>query len=255
MTREAPDPEPRTSEVWAPWATIGWGLIILFAFLVSQTGVVILYSLLRLAMSPGSESSLDPNNGLLLSLATLVSAGVCIPIVSLIAWLKTRGRFSQYIALCPVTIRSALLWCAIALALVLTIDGISELLDQPSNNEFMIAAYQTAGFLPLLWLAVCFVGPAFEEILFRGFLFTGLRRSRFGAAAAIIVPSLLWTAIHVQYGPRELIQIFLLGLVLGWSRERTGSLAPALAAHTLNNMVGMVMVTIELAGTSDGIQL
>ena len=206
MTLEALDPELRTNEVWAPWPTIGWGFFILFAFLVTQTGVVLVYALvdalLQTVGSPDSNWSFDPNNGLLLALATLVSAGVCIPIVGLIAWLKARGPFSRYVALHPVTIRIALLWCFVAMVLVLAVDGIFYFLDRPSNNEFMIDAYRTAGFLPLLWLAVCFVAPAFEEILFRGFLFTGLRRSRFGASAAIVIPSLLWTAIHVQYGER-----------------------------------------------------
>jgi len=69
-----------------------------------------------------------------------------------------------------------------------------------------------------------------EEILFRGFLFRGWRRSRRDVWFVVILTALLWAVVHLQYDPYVIAQVFAYGLVLGWIRWVTGLNDPDHAA-------------------------
>ena len=73
-----------------------------------------------------------------------------------------------------------------------------------------------------------------EEALFRGVLYTWLRQ-RLPASAAIPVSAAAHAAIHGF--PAILPLAFILGLGLGWVRERSGSTVPAVIVHVVNNAV------------------
>src|SRR5262249_21181976 len=77
--------------------------------------------------------------------------------------------------------------------------------------------------LLLLWFAFVIVAPAGEEILFRGFLFRGWASSPHSTWPAILVIAGAWAASHTQYDWFGTIQIFLIGLLFGWMRWRSGS--------------------------------
>ncbi|HUD72148.1 MAG TPA: CPBP family intramembrane glutamic endopeptidase, partial [Dongiaceae bacterium] len=85
-------------------------------------------------------------------------------------------------------------------------------------------------------LAIGIAGPIAEELAFRGIALWRLRTMRLGTAGAVVVTSLLWTALHFQYEPAVLAQIFLDGLVLGAARVRTGSLGAPIAMHVTGNL-------------------
>lgn len=84
--------------------------------------------------------------------------------------------------------------------------------------------------------------PIAEELLFRGLLFGVLRDTRLGLAGTLILTAGLWSALHMQYSLYGLIAIFLIGLYLGWLRERTGSLVPPMVCHALYN--GTIVVAL-----------
>lgn len=76
------------------------------------------------------------------------------------------------------------------------------------------------------------VAPIAEETFFRGFLFAALRRDYpFWAAAAC--SALIFAAGHMV--PGAIFPLYVLGFLLAWLRERTGSLWPSIAMHMLNN--------------------
>ena len=91
--------------------------------------------------------------------------------------------------------------------------------------------------MPLLWLAVVVAGPIVEEALFRGFFFRGIQCSKLGAPGAIIITSVLWSALHLQYDTFEIATIFVFGLLLGCVRWQTGSLYLTIILHSLSNLV------------------
>jgi len=127
------------------------------------------------------------------------------------------------------------------------LDGLGFLLKHPAS-DFMISAYQTAGSLPLLWIVICVVAPIAEELLFRGFFYKGLSRSRLGVAGAIIVTSLCWAIIHLQYDIFIIATIFVHGLVLGTARAKTRSVVPAILMHVAINLVAMIQTAIIVHG-------
>ena len=87
----------------------------------------------------------------------------------------------------------------------------------------------------VLLLAAGIGAPLAEELLFRGMLFSGLRRSPLGFSGAALVSTLFWTSLHATYSPYGLGLLVIIGLYLCWLRERSGSLWPPIAAHAVYN--------------------
>jgi len=110
--------------------------------------------------------------------------------------------------------------------------------------SWMVDSYKTAGVLPLFWFTLVIAAPIFEELLFRGFLFEGLRYSRIGNLGAIIITSALWASIHLQYELFEVVSIFLIGLLFGYAKIKTGSLYTSIIMHALMNLAATVQVAL-----------
>ena len=91
------------------------------------------------------------------------------------------------------------------------------------------------------FISVVVVAPIIEEFLFRGFLYSQLRRSFLREWGAISVSSLVWTAIHFQYELGILFFLFLFGLFLGYFRIKYNSLLIPIALHAANNILGFLM--------------
>jgi membrane protease YdiL (CAAX protease family) len=85
--------------------------------------------------------------------------------------------------------------------------------------------------------------PAVEELFFRGWLYTGLRR-RFGFGTTLFATALLFAAFHWE--PRRMILVLPLAFALGFIREQTGSIAPTIALHAFYNLV-IVVIALAMA--------
>ena len=105
--------------------------------------------------------------------------------------------------------------------------------------------------IPLVFVVVS-VGPLAEELLFRGVLLSALlQRWRIGWSVAI--SSLVFALIHLpglDFQWYALPNLLLLALALAWLRLRSGSIWPAVFAHGLNNLLGVVgwFVVLNLPG-------
>ncbi len=93
---------------------------------------------------------------------------------------------------------------------------------------------------PLGALTIGLAAGLGEEIIFRGAL-----QPRFG----LWVTTFLFAISHVQYGlSLAFLQVFLLGLVLGWVRIR-GNLTMSIAIHTLYNTTLVVLALLGASAT------
>ena len=110
----------------------------------------------------------------------------------------------------------------------------------------MLDVYATTASPVLLWLAVVVFAPMFEEVLFRGFLYTGFRSSRIGVVGAVIITSLLWAGSHLQYQLFAIILIFILGIILGIIRYKTGSIWVPMIMHGFNNLLAMIVLALDI---------
>jgi membrane protease YdiL (CAAX protease family) len=84
-------------------------------------------------------------------------------------------------------------------------------------------------------ISVVIIAPIAEEFLFRGFLFSQLKRTTLGAWGAVSLSSFLWTIIHFQYEPLILLVLFIFGIFLGYIRMAYGSLSLPIILHAINN--------------------
>ena len=87
-------------------------------------------------------------------------------------------------------------------------------------------------------LLATFIVPVYEELFFRGFVHNALG-NRLKFWPAILLSSLIFGLFHLI--PAQIITAFLLGIVLGWLYERSGSLWIAILCHLVNNGVAMLL--------------
>ena len=88
------------------------------------------------------------------------------------------------------------------------------------------------------------LAPLSEEMFFRGFMYGGLRRT-LPVWAAAAVSGGVFGLLHYT-GPDSIgvvPQLAVLGVLLAWLYERTGSLWPPILLHTINNAIALVIVT------------
>jgi sodium transport system permease protein len=99
----------------------------------------------------------------------------------------------------------------------------------------------------LAWILVAVIPAVCEELLFRGWVLSGLRGRRHSAGrvwAAVGVQAAAFAVFHLL--PERMPQTFLLGLVLGALVVVTHSLVPAVICHLAHNSVPLVV--LRLAG-------
>jgi membrane protease YdiL (CAAX protease family) len=130
----------------------------------------------------------------------------------------------------------------------LLIVGTGRDLVQPFELEISRSA-RADGTLPVLWLALIFVAPIGEELLFRGFLFRGLIHQPRDRIPAVLMTALIWAALHVQYDWLGVVVVFAVGVMLGYIRLRTGSTTLAILVHVLLNAESVVETIIALGAS------
>ena len=95
----------------------------------------------------------------------------------------------------------------------------------------------------LLSSTVVLIAPIGEELLFRGFLQQFLEKSWGDITRAVLVSSLLFAFIH--FNPYWVIQIYLLGILLGYMAWRTGSVLPSIIFHISVNGSSLLFTTFD----------
>lgn len=92
-------------------------------------------------------------------------------------------------------------------------------------------------------IAAVLLAPVAEELFFRGAMFAALLR-RWGIRTAVIVPSLIWAIMHVQYGWWDVALIAGSGVLLAMVRWKSGSLYLPVGLHAAWNL----LVTLDYHG-------
>jgi membrane protease YdiL (CAAX protease family) len=113
-----------------------------------------------------------------------------------------------------------------------------------------LGAGRSSAYLAVSCVVVCVLAPIAEELLFRGFFFTALRRTM-PALAAAAVTGVIFGLVHVVGTPIALlVPLAVLGFALCVVYLRTGSLLPCMALHSVNNAIAFgVSLKWPLAGT------
>ena len=231
---------------WGPWATIGWTLLCLASMIAVQLGVLIVFLVVGAGFTTKNLPEIT-SSSLFLSTSTLVATPLVIGLVSMLIY--ARGcPFRDYLALHMPSAKRASLAIAGLATLLVASDSVTYLLGRPVVPQVMIDVYKT-GWFPLLLLTLVVAAPLGEETLIRGFLYAGIA-SRWGALAAVLVSSVAWASLHLQYDWYAILLIAFLGIYLGEVRRRTGSLPLTMLLHGIANAVATIemMVLVQLRG-------
>jgi membrane protease YdiL (CAAX protease family) len=114
--------------------------------------------------------------------------------------------------------------------------GFASLESNPQRIKELVPRMHPAAFLALsLWVGF------YEELVFRGFLLTRLRRALGHWWAAILVSSALFASLHVST-QQPITAVPLLGVAVVWAvfTVRRRSLVPGIVAHALFDFIQFV---------------
>lgn len=245
LTPEAASPPPALSEkrVWGFWPTVGFSAAILVTYFAFQVIVSLIIFVLRLRGSGlDLEEALQKlaTDGFTLAIAVVISVALGTLLIVVFTRLKGGVAVSEYLGFNRLNWKIIVLSIAVFVVMLVAVTFVSNYAGDQGDAEFSAELYRSAVFPPLLWLAIVFLGPFFEELFFRGFLFVGLRASRLGVIATVILTSILWAVLHLQYNLFGIGQILVMGLVLGTVRHKTNSLWSPLIIHFLWNGAAML---------------
>ena len=229
---------------WGVWATAGLSLITYLVYIVAGIGVTIAITASYLIDNPEMDrqklAQIITSDGAMVFGQLLISAFLGILILLFFIKLKKGPSVTEYLCLHPLSWKIFIVWILLIVLFVACSDALSYLLDRPIVPKYWAKLLQTAPPILMVIIAVLLVAPIFEEVLFRGFMFAGIKESRLGARGAIVITALTWSVIHFQYDLYWIATIFVLGIVLGMARLRTNSLYLTIAMHATVNAIAMV---------------
>lgn len=238
---------------WGMWSA----LLILILSIAFQIGAVIVL-ILPYALSRGLNVASPQFGEALAELARTDKTAIFLQVFSLLpAHLLTLGviwcivtgfgkrPFSKTVGLQPGGMR---LWFSIVLGVVLVGLGtlIAKLVGGDATNqlEFVINSSIPTRYL-IAFLAVA-TAPLVEELVYRGVIYSALRRA-VGIFGAVVLVLALFTIIHVpQYLPNygAILAVGLLSVVLTVIRAYTGSLLPCVVIHLVFNAVQAIILVV-----------
>lgn len=227
---------------WGRAATFGLAVFALFA------GQIV--ALLALTLWYGEGLGRLPDfsgDGAAISIVIMVSTPVQVALLWLFAS-RVDVNPAEYLGLKWPSRGELLFGVLVTVALIIVGDAVSWLAGRSLVTSFQTDIYTTAsasGWLLWLLIAVVVLTPIGEEILFRGFLFRGWLRKPGDGWPVIVVTSLLWAVIHLQYDWYVIMQIFVFGLVLGWLRWASGSVILTIILHAMINGEGMIETALQ----------
>lgn len=131
---------------------------------------------------------------------------------------------------------------------VIVVDQIMKQIGHPMvsrNNALDLFRNTEPGQLVWLGILVVLAGPFFEEYLFRGLLFGGMR-SKVGEWSATLISAGLFALAHRD--PAGYLPYTLLGIVFARTYSLTGSLFPSMVAHSLFNCQTFALLCLLSAG-------
>src|SRR6266576_2292879 len=200
----------RPPRIWRFWGTALWGLFIFAAMFVGQIGVVAWFILRRGGPIDISAAVHVVGAGLTISLSVMMG----LPAVLAALWIAIRilrTPFADYLALRWSSWSNLLIGIGALFVLVMGWDLLSRATGREVAPGFMTDVLKSAsadGALWLLVLAFCVAAPISEELFARGFLYRGWSQSFLGVPGAIVLSSLAWTALHLQYDWFFFVEIF-----------------------------------------------
>jgi len=237
---------PSSGITWGPWAAI---IVVVLIFVLAQLfgfELTRIYPELHHWNLARTENWL--NNSIIAQFVyVLLAEGLSV--LALFGFIRWRKGSVQAIGLKRAKwedIAYALIGFAVYFVIYIVIVGVLTTFIKGLNvnqQQALGFSQSTTGWqLMLVLLSLVVLPPLVEEIMFRGFLYSGLKKA-LPAIWAIIVTSLIFASPHLlESGSGGLLWIagidtFVLSCVLCSLREKTGRLYAGMLVHGLKNFI------------------
>lgn len=235
---------------WTPFESI---TVTLALFFVSQLVVIgfalLVFSALDISSDRANELLQDS------SMATFgMSAAISVVMFGLL-WLFLRLRKTAWsaIGLVRPRLRDAgyaaggyILYLLLVQFVVQPIAARLTTVDFEQRQELGYNLEATGAELLIVFVGLVILPPLIEELVTRGFLFTGLR-TRMPFVIAAVLSSVVFGLAHLEGQSMNwaaAINTFTLALVLAYLREKTDSLWSPIGLHAINNGLAFLVLFI-----------
>lgn len=150
----------------------------------------------------------------------------------------------------PQHLRLGLVAGVISLLLGSSAAAISAALFGPISSTAGNVGARQSGLVFLAFVVFALVGaPIVEELAFRGMLYGALCKSQIAPFMSVVISAGIFSLYHLE--PGRIFVLFVIGVVLGEVRRRSGSTYASIIAHAVNNapgIIGLVLTHYSLMG-------
>jgi len=234
--RPEPPEQPRDRlPRWPPWAPFA---AMLGALIVALTGVGVIALAVEIA---GVDTAGDTPPGVTIGgtyVQDLALIGSALVLAGLLDPPVTPGKFG----LRPTRVWPAVGWtfaCWLALSIFGFAWDLALDIDKQDDLPQELGVDGSTAALVSVAILVCVLAPIAEELFFRGFCFTALRR-RLGMLPAAVLTGIIFGAIHLGGTDVEfIVPLMVFGFLLCLLYVRTDSLLPCIVLHALNNALAL----------------
>ncbi len=223
---ETSSPISRSGAARVIKALVGW-LLLWFATSIAAAVIV--------GLVYGVQGQLHPPVSVL-----YVTAAVASPVAFAFATWRRAGFDAARLGFAP--IRRLWLLILFSIATVLQLPAVGWLIRALSPQDVrhfgygeVVATGNAWTRVPLIVVAVA-IAPVVEEVLFRGWLWTDLRRY-WSATSIMLFTGLVFVLVHVADDYRKIYTLLPLTVILSLARQFCGSVKATIWLHLLNNAV------------------
>ncbi len=250
---EQPRQSPQSFRQWGPVTSL---IVTVFGFVIAQIFAIIIFLILAAVLGWNGQTASDRMQSvpwLTFSFGLVVYGGYLLIIRSYLHWsghrlkevgLRKPRSWLETVGYILIAYVIYFLVIVVAMALV---SRLMPAVDLDQKQNLGIDMNTTGlGLIPI-FLTLVVLPPVVEEIVTRGFLYTGLRR-KLNVLWAGLFTSIVFGAAHLEWGGdapllwAAAIDTFVLSWILIYLREKTGSLAACIGVHMLKN--GMAFLAL-----------
>lgn len=226
---------------YSVFGTLIWTFVLLFGVPL-LVGVVIVLLMVFIGYDAGDALSFTNKLDVGFILA-VVAAMISYPVLKAACYHSDyRGLPVDFLAIKPMKL-TTLIAVLGSLAILLVGDFLLANWFEIATPEFMLEIKNNVvntKDLVFVILHICLLAPVIEEFIFRGMAYRRIELSRFGSKGALIITTLVFTIVHLQYSWQVLLLLLPGSLLLGLIRFKTGNLSYCVVAHILMNSVSMI---------------
>lgn len=158
-----------------------------------------------------------------------------LPPICFVMWLRRRAGLGNAVRWGAKSVNAPIILWGFLLLMATSI------VLEPLLSLFPTGAYENVtdslGLGGWAILSTVVAAPVLEELFFRGLVLESCRE-RFGSRVAVLVSALLFGLIHIV--PVQMVNAFVVGIILGYIYLKTGSLLSVIILHAINNAIAYV---------------